>query len=241
MVKIRQNIVMKINKQTVFLNIICIISISIFVSLLALVKTQNSWLFTRDTATALKISTERNILYNYVFVIISYLGDTKTIIFLCFLFLILPNRKKIGFPLLFITVQSFILSIIFKAFVFRPRPIGFFLQENVLNYTFPNGPSFPSGHAQTATVFWLTLSILFAINYCSVIIEDLIVANATIFCFLTCFARVYLGVHFLSDVLAGVCLAIFIIGTNVLLYDWYKHNSKLSVLNKYKFSKKLYT
>ena len=232
---------MKTKKQTAFLIIICIVTFSIFTALTYLVKTNNHWLETRDSATLLKMTAERNMLYNYVFVAISYLGETKTIMLLCLFFLLLPNRKILGFPLLLITTESFLLSIIFKAIVFRPRPVGYFLEEPVLNYSFPTGPSFPSGHAQTATVFWLSLAILFATNYSSKITEDLIVANTTVFCFLMCIARVYLGVHFLSDVIAGVCLGIFIIGTNVLLYNHYKTNSKFFVLNKYKLQKKFYT
>ena len=221
-------------RQKVLLIIISTISFLIFAFLLFLVMTKSHWLLVRDEGTALKMSTRRSTAYNIIFVIISYLGETPTIaIFLALLF-VLPNKKSVALPVLIITAQSLILCFVTKQIVARERPIGWFLQESVLGYNFPSGYSFPSGHAQTACVFYLSTAILMATNAIkNRVIGDLLVANATIFCFLICFARVYLCVHFLSDVLAGICLCIAIVGTDVLLYQRHTKNDKSRDLNKY--------
>lgn len=223
-------------KQKIILFAVSLIGLLLFFVMLYLVLTDSHWLSVRDHGTALKMSNSRNNFYNILFVIISYLGNTKTIIAILIALLIIPNRKKLGLPLLVITLESLLLSIIFKNIVARERPAGYFLETSVLGYTFPHGYSFPSGHAQSANVFWLGFSLLFAQNVCkNKFVSHLIVANATLFCFLMCFARVYLCVHFLSDVLAGVGLAIFLIGTNVLLFDHIQNKRNFYALNKYKF------
>lgn len=223
-------------KQKIFLVAISLLGVLLFLAMLYLVMSKSQWLQARDNGTALKMYSTRNGFYNVIFVLISYLGETKTILAILIALLILPNRKQIGFPLLIITLESLLLGIVFKTYVARERPVGYFLQETVLGYNFPHGYSFPSGHAQTANVFWLSLSILCSVNLVkNRYVADLIVANTTIFCFLMCFARVYLCVHFLSDVLAGLGLAIFVLGTNVLLYEKFMHKTNIYAVNKYKF------
>lgn len=223
-------------KQKIFLIAISLIGLTMFLVLLYLVLAKSHWLEVRDVGTAVKMVSSRNQVFNVIFVIISYLGETKTILALLIALLVLPNRKQIGFPLLVITLESLLLGIVFKTYVARERPVGYFLQQPVLGYNFPHGYSFPSGHAQTANVFWLSLAILCAQNLVkNKFVSHLIVANATIFCFLMCFARVYLCVHYLSDVLAGLGLAIFVLGTNVLLYDNLSSKTNFYALNKYKF------
>ena len=223
-------------KQNVFLAVICLISLAFFLTILYLVISNNQWLQATDNVTTQKMFNSRNQFFNVLFVIISYLGETKTIVAILITLLVLPNRKQIGFPLLVITLESLLLGIVFKTYVARERPIGYFLQEPVLGYNFPHGYSFPSGHSQTANVFWLSLSILCSINIIkNKKIGNFIVANAIIFCFLMCFSRIYLGVHFLSDVLAGLNLAIFVLGTNFLLYQRLVNKTNLYAVNKYKF------
>lgn len=229
-------------KQKIVLMTISLLGLALFLTMLFLVMSKSQWLATRDNGTALKMTSVRNDFYNVMFVIISYLGETKTILAILVALLILPNRKKIGFPLLVVTLESLILSIIFKSYVARQRPVGYFLENTVLGYNFPHGYSFPSGHSQTANVFWLCLSILCSVNLIkNKFVGDLIVANITIFCFLMCFARVYLCVHFLSDVLAGIGLAIFVVGTNVLLYQMIQNKTNNYAMNKYKFWNKFCT
>ena len=71
------------------------------------------------------------------------------------------------------------------------------------------GQSFPSGHTTIATVFFVMIMYLFR-PY----LRGFLGAVLNFFC-VACilavgFSRIYLGVHWMSDVLAGLCLGVLI-------------------------------
>jgi undecaprenyl-diphosphatase len=86
-----------------------------------------------------------------------------------------------------------------KALTARPRPSVEHLQA-------VTGSSFPSGHATQASAFWLSLVLAlratrvtpFALRMAGIAATALVLGVA--------WSRVYLGVHYPSDVLAGVIL-----------------------------------
>ena len=70
------------------------------------------------------------------------------------------------------------------------------------------GYSFPSGHATIAMTTYLTLMILFA-KYIKNIKVKRIINSICFFMIISIgFSRIYLGVHYLSDVIAGFSLGI---------------------------------
>jgi undecaprenyl-diphosphatase len=82
----------------------------------------------------------------------------------------------------------------------RPRP------ELVSHLVDVNSFSFPSGHATMATVTYLTLGVLLARVQQRRRMKLYLLAVASILVFIVGFTRVYLGVHWPTDVLAGWCL-----------------------------------
>lgn len=93
----------------------------------------------------------------------------------------------------------------------RPRPSLFPGDVEILgmNYTFPASPSFPSGHALTSTVIFFTLAYLIARLEPTRRMRRWTVATAAFFVLLVCASRVYLAVHYPSDVIAGFLAGIF--------------------------------
>ena len=65
--------------------------------------------------------------------------------------------------------------------------------------------SFPSGHAAGSTVFWAFLCMLAWWWPARPAVKRTVAMFAVLMVVLTCVSRVYLGAHYLSDVLAGVC------------------------------------
>lgn len=76
--------------------------------------------------------------------------------------------------------------------------------------------SFPSGHAMAASIFYLTVGALLARTAERRREKSYLIATALLLTVLTAFSRVYLGVHYPTDVLAG-CAA----GTSWALLCWF--------------------
>jgi undecaprenyl-diphosphatase len=82
----------------------------------------------------------------------------------------------------------------------RPRP------ELVSHLVDVNSFSFPSGHATMATITYLTLGVLLAQVQQRRRMKLYVLAVATFLALLVGISRVYLGVHWPTDILAGWCL-----------------------------------
>ena len=63
---------------------------------------------------------------------------------------------------------------------------------------------FPSGHAMASTVFYGLLAIYASVNARQRYAAHVAVGGAVLMVALVCFSRVYLGLHYLSDVMGGM-------------------------------------
>lgn len=86
-----------------------------------------------------------------------------------------------------------------KGLVARPRPAVEHLQS-------VGGFSFPSGHATQASAFWLSLVFAAASAGAPATLTRLMAAAAALIIVLVGLSRIYLGVHYPSDVVAGILL-----------------------------------
>ncbi|WP_346353350.1 phosphatase PAP2 family protein [Azotosporobacter soli] len=99
---------------------------------------------------------------------------------------------RLGIRLTCLVLISHYFNITIKDWVQEPRPF-YFLPEVKLVHA--DGYSFPSNHAQTGLVFWLALAHLTQKRY--------LWFSGVFLVLLIGFSRIYLGVHFIGDVLAG--------------------------------------
>ena len=103
--------------------------------------------------------------------------------------------------MLIIAVSNFCLMVGLKFFFNRPRPMIPLLKE------IP-GLSFPSGHAFMAMILYgLLISIIYR-DMSNVWKKWMLIFILLGFIFLVGLSRVYLRVHYLSDVLAGYCFGL---------------------------------
>ena len=89
-----------------------------------------------------------------------------------------------------------------KNLVARPRP-------NLIPHgSVVTGDSFPSGHSMMSTVTFFTLAVMLARIESRKGIKAFFLSLASVLAFVVGLSRVYLGVHWPSDVLAGWCLGL---------------------------------
>ena len=138
--------------------------------------------------------------------IITFFGDAISIISLTVFTIILVKNKKNKLFVGINTVLIAFLNILIKNLVKRPRPEGFRIISE-------SGYSFPSGHSMVSTAFY-GLFIYVAYKYINnKKLKYFICIVLSILIVLICISRVYLGVHYGSDVIAGFVLSIaYLIG-----------------------------
>lgn len=148
---------------------------------------------------------------NLFFSGITYLGDGFVLAPLALLaalfFWIRGDRLEAAFLIVGVLGAEIVnegMKVIFD----RSRPPGFGLIE------LPESASFPSGHAMVGTCFYLLLVMLI-----SRVTALHALAAGVVACVVTTFvsaSRIYLGVHYASDVLTGAVL-----GVSWLMVTWY--------------------
>lgn len=90
-----------------------------------------------------------------------------------------------------------ILSAAIKSYFVRPRP------EIVQHLVEVSSPSFPSGHSMNSAIVYLTLAVLLARTQERRRVQIYLISTALVLTLLIGCTRVFLGVHWPSDVLAG--------------------------------------
>jgi len=94
---------------------------------------------------------------------------------------------------------AMLISDVVKLLVSRPRPPVEHLQS-------VSGSSFPSGHATQASAFWFSLVLAAHTARAAPLLTRSLAAVAGLLVVAVALSRVYLGVHYPSDVIAGVLL-----------------------------------
>ena len=145
---------------------------------------------------------------------ITYLSDKVVIIAMCIILLIIPwTRLRFGVPLSAGALALTIINHLIKARVERPRP-------EVLHLVEEGGFSFPSGHSSNSFFFYGL-----AIYLVRTQVENRTVANVltVVFALLMILigpTRIYLGVHYPTDVLGGWCLGLVAVIVEVEILEY---------------------
>lgn len=137
---------------------------------------------------------------------ITALGSNWILIFftvLISLYLKLTGKTYLARYFLGAIVSGAILSFLLKLGFARPRP------ELVPHATHVYTSSFPSGHAMSSSLFFMTFALTFAWQNAHQCARRLLFVAAILIPICVAFSRVYLGVHWPTDVSAGLCAGFF--------------------------------
>jgi undecaprenyl-diphosphatase len=118
------------------------------------------------------------------------------------LYLFAAGKRRAGWFVLATVLSGTTLNSLLKLGFARPRP------DLVTHLTQVSTLSFPSGHAALSAICYLTLGVMLAQTQASRAIRIHFIVTAILLTLLVGVSRVYLGVHYPTDVLAGWCIGI---------------------------------
>lgn len=131
-------------------------------------------------------------------------GNTATIFILLlvvvWLLIMMVKNRKLAVFFLGSLVGNVLVNQLIKALIRRERPI------NSLIYV--GGFSFPSGHAMVSMAFYGMLIYIFYKLVKNSKLKWLLMCSCGLLVLLVGFSRIYLGVHYLSDVLVGFSVSL---------------------------------
>ena len=146
---------------------------------------------------------------------ITFFGEAKLLVPLGILgsiigfFIFKDNKHTVCFAGNLIIIAA--LNWTIKHIVQRPRP------DESLRIVTEDGFSYPSGHAMVTTAFYGLIIFFVYKNVENKVLRNLICIGLSVLILLIDFSRVYLGVHYVSDVLSGtlISIAYLIVATTI--------------------------
>ncbi|MBP3431368.1 MAG: phosphatase PAP2 family protein [Clostridia bacterium] len=161
----------------------------------------------------------RSPFFDAAFQVISQIGSVLGVLALCVLLLIF-RRKLLGWYLFSYGFVYLFVNLL-KEWVQRPRPYNAFdsisyIGDAVMDF------SFPSGHVACATAIAIFLGYFLWQQYKGKGMRTLIVTFCSAFVLLVAISRMYLGKHYLTDVLAGFAISAVICTIGIALMRLYE-------------------
>ena len=151
----------------------------------------------------------------FLFQIITHLIDIPVIITWVLIVALIFYRKQWkmeSYLMLGNLALAGILIVTFKNIYQRPRP-------EILHLVEEKGFSFPSGHSLAVTIMVGTLIVIFSQRIMNSTWRKVVQIGLGIYLVSVLVSRIYLGVHYPSDVLASLCVGLGVLFIEFPFYD----------------------
>jgi len=160
-----------------------------------------------DFDTTVRLQDKISQIFNTPFSLLSLMGSFEIVSFILFILWVITRKLRFIFTL-FSFVAIHVFELFGKMFVTHPGPPYLFVRYDI-PFSFPSsyvqpGSSYPSGHL--ARTLFLSVIISFLIlrsKRFSSVQKKLLYCSIVIIVVLMFISRIYLGEHWLSDVLGG--------------------------------------
>ena len=180
--------------------ILCAISIIVFVIILRRVLIEEITFYDIDAYNIL-VGTLRSDVLTVIMKFFTFLCSVEVLSIICITTFIFSKDKMKASLISINLLINFLLNNLVKIIIRRPRPMGYRLIEE-------SGFSFPSGHSMVSMAFYGYLMYLIYKNDKVIWRRNLLLILLGTIIICIGISRVYLGVHYASDVLAGFFLSI---------------------------------
>ena len=189
--------------------IVCTLCIIIFISIAFLLSQNNLTGF--DNFVYRIITSIKCDPVTLFFKFVTFLCSKWFIIFLTLVIMIFSKNKKRAFFIALNVLLCYFLNQTLKLVFARERPLN-------INLITEKGFSFPSGHSMISVAYYGFIAYIIAHKRMKKSKKRLLVISFMILVLLIGISRIYLGVHFASDVLAGYALAMAYLIIYILLF-----------------------
>ena len=131
---------------------------------------------------------------------VTALGSPKVILALCMIYVAINKLKKETAFLLLNTLLIYVLNLGYRNFIMRAQPTNLHLVEVI-------GYSFPSEYTSLSVIFYGILVLFISRKIYNKYLKSSLFVLYLILVSMIGLSRIYLGVNYATDVIAGVCLA----------------------------------
>lgn len=146
---------------------------------------------------------------------ITFLGSTLFIVLLCIVFLILfivLKKKNIGLVISSVLIISTLFNNLLKIIFCRTRP-------DVIKLVHESSYSFPSGHTMASVSMYGILIYILIKSNINKKIKITLITILGILPILVGLSRVYLGAHYISDIIGGFIVSIILLLIETYIID----------------------
>ena len=164
-----------------------------------------------------KIKPRVNTINNRIMLFITFLGKHQFLIpanlILIFYFIVVKKQSWFSIRVITIAISSLVLMLLLKQLFRRKRPLSPLLKA-------AKGLSFPSGHAIMAVTFYGLLIYILQHTITIDWLKYFLITLVTGLIIMIGFSRVYLRIHYASDVLGGFIIGLLWLLISLAMLKW---------------------